>query len=85
MSIARTCRRSIGVPITTTATQGTDHQAFREAGFPAVGLTEEYASGDTSPYRHTPQDATSTVDVDYVVLAAELVGQVVLRETVVSK
>jgi hypothetical protein len=70
----------VGVPITTTSTQGTDHQAFREAGFPAVGLTEEYASGDTSPYRHTPQDTVLTVDVDYLVFGAMLVGQVVLHE-----
>jgi Iap family predicted aminopeptidase len=75
----------VGVPITVTSTQGTDHQAFREAGFPAVGLTEEYVEGDTSPYRHTPQDTPSTVDVDYLVLGAELVGQVVLTETAVAK
>jgi len=74
----------VGVPITTTSTQGTDHQAFRDAGFPAVGLTEEYVEGDTSPYRHTPQDTVSTVDLDYVVFGAELVGQVVLREDAVS-
>jgi putative aminopeptidase FrvX len=71
---------AVGVPVTLTTTQGTDHQAFRELGMPAVGLTEEYVGGDTSPYRHTPQDVASTVDIDYLVLGAELVGHVVLHE-----
>ena len=74
----------LGVPVTRTTTQGTDHQAFRDAGFPAVGLTEEFVEGDTTPYRHTPQDTPATVDVDYAVLGAELVGDVVLREVAVE-
>jgi Zn-dependent M28 family amino/carboxypeptidase len=74
----------LGVPVTRTTTQGTDHQAFRDAGYPAVGLTEEFVEGDTTPYRHTPQDTPATVDVDYAVLGAELVGDVVLREVAVE-
>jgi Zn-dependent M28 family amino/carboxypeptidase len=70
----------IGVPVTTTTTTGTDHQSFRAAGFPSVGLTEEYVGGDTSPYRHTPQDTAATVNPDYLVAGAQLVAQVVLTE-----
>lgn len=70
----------IGVPVTTTTTTGTDHQAFRAAGFSAVGLTEEYVGGDTSPYRHTPQDTASTVNPDYLASGARLVAQVVWTE-----
>lgn len=70
----------VGVPVTVTTTQGTDHQAFREAGFPAVGVTEEYVGGDTTPYRHTAQDTASTVEIDYAVLGAQLAAQVVMTE-----
>jgi Zn-dependent M28 family amino/carboxypeptidase len=70
----------VGVLVTTTATQGTDHEAFRDDGFPAVGLTEEYAGNDTSPYRHTAQDTASTVDIDYLVLGTKLLAQVVMTE-----
>lgn len=70
----------VGVPVSKTTTQGTDHQAFRDDGFPAIGLTEEYAGNDTSPYRHTAQDTASTVDVDYLVLGTKLLAQVVLSE-----
>jgi Zn-dependent M28 family amino/carboxypeptidase len=80
----RDAAAAIGVPVTPTTTSGTDHQAFRDAGFPAVGLTEEYASGDTTPYRHTPEDTPSTVDADYNALGAELVGAVVLGEVAVQ-
>jgi Zn-dependent M28 family amino/carboxypeptidase len=79
-----TAAAAVGAAVVTTTTAGTDHEAFRELGFPAVGLTEGYVSGDTSPYRHTPQDTAATVDVDYLVLAAELVGTVAIAEVAVS-
>ncbi len=70
----------VGVPLMTTNTQGTDHEAFRDRGFAAIGLTEEYVGGDTSPHRHTPQDTIATVDMPYLVLAAKLTAQVILAE-----
>jgi Zn-dependent M28 family amino/carboxypeptidase len=70
----------VGVPVTTTSTQGTDHQAFREDGFAAIGLTEEYVGNDTSPYRHKATDTASTVNVDYLVLGTKLVAQVIMTE-----
>ncbi|NVB79160.1 MAG: M20/M25/M40 family metallo-hydrolase [Kofleriaceae bacterium] len=76
----RAAAQIVGVPVTMTSTQGTDHEAFREDGFPAIGLTEEYVGNDTSPYRHTSQDTASTVDVDYLVLGTKLVAQVVMTE-----
>jgi Zn-dependent M28 family amino/carboxypeptidase len=71
---------AIGATLTTTTTAGTDHQAFRDLGFAAVGVTEAYVEGDTSPYRHTPDDTAATTDADYLVLAARLVGEVVTAE-----
>jgi Zn-dependent M28 family amino/carboxypeptidase len=70
----------VGVPVTVTSSEGTDHEAFRTRGFAAVGLTEEYVGGDTSPYRHTTQDTASTVDLDYLVLGTQLVAQVIMSE-----
>jgi hypothetical protein len=56
----------LSVAITPTQTGATDHVAFRELGFSAVGITEEYASGDTTPHYHAPTDTFETVDFDYL-------------------
>jgi len=53
-------------PLTPTNTGFTDHVSFRELGFPAIGLTEEYVSGDTTPHYHLPSDTFDTVDLDYL-------------------
>ncbi len=76
----RAAAQIVGVPVTATTTQGTDHEAFRDRGYAAVGLTEEYVGGDTSPYRHLSSDTPATVNVDYLVLAAQLTAQVVIAE-----
>jgi hypothetical protein len=70
----------VGAALTVTATGGTDHDAFRAAGFAAAGLTEEFAGGDTSPHRHTPGDTPDTVNAAYHALAARLAAQVILEE-----
>ena len=70
----------IGVVAADTSTQGTDHEAFRARGFAAVGLTEEYVGGDTSPYRHTSSDTPATIDADYIARAAKLAARVVIGE-----
>jgi len=72
----------IGVPIRVTSTSGTDHESFRDLGFAAVGLTEEYVGGDTSPWRHTSSDTPASIEpyLDYLVLASKLTGQVILDE-----
>lgn len=70
----------VGVPVTITSSEGTDHEAFRARGFAAVGLSEEYVGGDTSPYRHLAEDTVATVNADYLALAAQLTAQVVIEE-----
>ena len=75
----RTAAQTIGVPVSMTSTQGTDHQAFREDGFPAIG-SPRGTSQRHPPYRHTAQDTAATVDVDYLVLGTKLVAQVVMTE-----
>jgi Zn-dependent M28 family amino/carboxypeptidase len=76
----RAAATTLGVPVTKTSTQGTDHQSFRERGFPAIGLTEEYVGNDTSPYRHTAQDTAATVKQSYLELGTKLVAQVIMSE-----
>lgn len=70
----------VGVPVAVTSTQGTDHQAFREKGFAAIGLTEEYVANDTSPHRHLTTDTAATVKQSYLQLGTKLVAQVVMTE-----
>jgi Zn-dependent M28 family amino/carboxypeptidase len=76
----RNAASRVGVSVVTTNTQGTDHQAFRERGFAAMGLTEEYVGGDTSPHRHAATDTVGTVNMPYLTLAAKLTAQVILTE-----
>jgi hypothetical protein len=60
--------------VTTTDTGSTDHVSFRDAGFAAVGITEEYASGDTTPHYHLPSDTYETVDFAYLRATSTLVN-----------
>jgi hypothetical protein len=62
------------IPLTVTQTGGTDHVAFRAYGFPAVGLTEEFATGDTTPHYHAPTDTYATVSFDYLASSTALVS-----------
>lgn len=78
----RAAATALDVTVVTTTTGGTDHEAFRARGFAAVGLTEEYVGGDTSPHRHTAGDTPATVDAGYLALAAQLTAHVIL-DTVV--
>jgi len=74
----RAAAAQVGATVVTTTTGGTDHDAFRDRGFAAIGLTEEYVGGDTSPYRHLASDTAATVDAAYLGLAAKLTAQVIV-------
>lgn len=71
---------TIGVVVVKTRIDGSDHEAFRENGFAAAGVTEEYVSRDTSPHRHAPTDTRETVNAEYLALGTRLVGDVVARQ-----
>ena len=60
------------IPLTQTKTGGTDHVAFRLYNFAAAGLTEEYASGDTTPHYHSPTDTFDTINFPYLASATQL-------------
>jgi Zn-dependent M28 family amino/carboxypeptidase len=76
----RAAATAVGASVAVTSTQGTDHQSFRERGFAAIGLTEEYVANDTSPHRHTPQDTAATVEQSYLQLGTKLVAHVIMSE-----
>lgn len=59
-------------PLVPTDTGFTDHVSFRALGFDAVGLTEEYVSGDTTPHYHLPSDTFDTVDLAYLASSTAL-------------
>jgi Zn-dependent M28 family amino/carboxypeptidase len=67
--------RAVGFTSTihVTTETGSDHSAFRRMGMPAVGLTEEYRNGDTTPHIHRPSDTWDTVDYEYLARATRLV------------
>lgn len=58
--------QNLDFPIHTTNVTSTDHRAFREIGFDAIGITEEYKNRDTTPHYHKPTDTFETVNLDYL-------------------
>jgi Zn-dependent M28 family amino/carboxypeptidase len=67
-------RHALGVGITETTTARGDHAAFRNAGFPALGITEEFVGGDTTPHYHLPGDTYSTVDFAFLGSASGVIN-----------
>ena len=71
---------TVGVAVTRTTTGSTDHVAFRERGFAAAGVTEEFVGGDTTPHYHTAGDTLATIDLAYTAHAVHLITTVIGRE-----
>jgi Zn-dependent M28 family amino/carboxypeptidase len=63
---------AFSIPLVQTQTGSTDHVAFREQGLAAIGLTEEFVSGDTTPHYHMASDTFATVNLDYLASTTEL-------------
>lgn len=59
-------------PLTPTNTGFTDHVSFRKFGFDAVGVTEQFVSGDTTPHYHLPSDTFDTIDLGYLAQSSAL-------------
>jgi Zn-dependent M28 family amino/carboxypeptidase len=66
----------VSIAMKSTTTSSTDHSSFRPT-FLAIGLTEEYTSGDTTPYYHKAGDTFDTVNFSYLLSTTVLVNQVV--------
>lgn len=67
---------ALGLATSTTTTSGSDHSAFRADGFNAIGITEEFAGGDTTPHYHLAGDTFATVELDYTADAVRLISRV---------
>ena len=63
-------------PIQITDVTSTDHHAFRLLGFKAIGITEEYINGDTTPHYHKPTDSIETVNFEYLESTIQYVNKV---------
>lgn len=65
-------RHDLAMPLARTNSGSTDHDSFRAAGFPSVGLCEEWAGGDTTPHYHRPTDTFETVNLPYLASVTKL-------------
>ena len=54
------------IQIHITKVRGSDHSAFRSLNYKAVGITEEYRNGDTTPHMHRPTDTYETINFNYM-------------------
>jgi Zn-dependent M28 family amino/carboxypeptidase len=76
-------RHGLGLKLVRTSSGATDHVAFRRQGFRSVGLCEEWANGDTTPYYHRKSDTFETVDLEYLASTtrffAAVIGDLVQR------
>jgi hypothetical protein len=73
----QTAAAALGLTTAQTTTAGSDHTAFRDLGFAAVGVTEEFAGGDTTPHYHEAGDTFATVELGYTADAVRLISRVV--------
>lgn len=55
----------------------TDHSSFRYAGYNAIGLTEEYKNGDTTPHYHQSSDTYDTINFEYLSSSTEFMYRVI--------
>ncbi|MBQ4818999.1 M28 family peptidase [Aquimarina sp. MMG016] len=74
--IYTTQAEKFNIPIYVTEVNSTDHQAFREVGFKAIGITEEYEHNDTTPFYHSHKDTYETINFEYLASSTELVYNV---------
>ncbi len=65
--------KNFGIKAYRTNEESSDKKEFKAAGYPALGITEEYKNGDTSPHRHNETDTFETVNFDYLAYSTILV------------
>lgn len=69
--------QELGIAVFKTDVGSTDHSSFRNAGYKAIGLTEEYKNGDTTPHYHQSSDTYDTVYFDYLLSSTQLMYSVI--------
>ncbi|MEO0574865.1 MAG: M20/M25/M40 family metallo-hydrolase [Pseudomonadota bacterium] len=68
-----------GLTINPLVFNSSDHISFRELGFDAVCISEDWAGGDASPHYHKPTDRIEFVHFDYLAMATEMVATAMAR------
>lgn len=63
-------------PIQISDVTSTDHRSFRQLGFAATGISEEYKNRDTTPHYHRSTDTYETVNFAYLATITEYVQRV---------
>lgn len=66
----------LNIPVIPTRVVASDDQPFRDLGYDAVGLTDEYVNGDYAPFKDTPQDTYETVNFEFIASSTSLVYEV---------
>ena len=70
--------KAFGIPIYVSEVNSTDHQSFRDLGYNnAVGITEEYVQGDTTPYKDTVKDTFDTLNLEYIESCSNFIFEVI--------
>ncbi|NVB84845.1 MAG: M20/M25/M40 family metallo-hydrolase, partial [Kofleriaceae bacterium] len=57
---------TLSMPIQPVTFASSDHQAFLDAGFAAVGVGEEFVANDHTPHYHKASDTVANVQFDYL-------------------
>lgn len=70
--------RGLGIEAVTFGSS--DHQSFVERGLPAVGVCEEFVSGDHTPHYHRSTDTLDKINFGYLGAVARLGLQVVEQD-----
>ncbi len=78
-SLYREEAAKLSITVHKTRVPSTDHTAFREVGFNAIGVTEEYRNNDTTPHYHKDTDTYETIDFAYLASSTQLVFNVMKR------
>ena len=76
-SIYQKHAKKLGVSAFVTPEAGSDHRAFRNGGYNAVGITEEYRNKDTTPHYHKNTDTYETINFEYLSFSTNLVYNVI--------
>lgn len=79
----RAAAATLGLGIEAVTFGSSDHQSFVERGLPAVGVCEEFVSGDHTPHYHRSTDTLDKIDFTYLGRVARL-GLTVLQEDAIN-
>jgi len=59
-------------PIQKVTFASSDHKAFLDGGYPAVGIGEEFVGGDHTPHYHKATDTVANVQFDHLAVVTRL-------------